>query len=116
VAGLVNLDIMEREGLHKVGLVLEGDIAEALEPLVDTDLVTEVRAGLGALAAIQFDTEAVDADPTLPGRAFRAGLDQGVISRILTGWAYQVSPPLVITKEQIGEMASGFATALRSLN
>ena len=65
--------------------------------------------------AIQFDTDAVDTDPTLPGRAFRAGLDQGVISRILTGWAYQVSPPLVITREQIEEMASGFAAAVKSL-
>lgn len=115
VAGLVNLDIMEREDLHKVGLVLEGDIAEALEPLVDNELVTEVRAGLGVLAAVQLDADAVDADPTLPGRAFRAGLEHGVISRILTGWAYQVSPPLVISREQIGEMASGFAAAVESL-
>ncbi len=115
VAALVNLDIMEREGLHKVALALEGDLEALLAPLAEHPLVAEVRAGLGALGAVQFDPEAVAADPSLTGRAVTAARRAGVLSRIITGDAYQVSPPLVITREQIGEMADGFRAALDTL-
>ena len=62
-AALANLDVMEREELPKRALELERDLASRLAPLADHPLVGEVRAGTGALAAVQFAGDALEADP-----------------------------------------------------
>lgn len=113
-AALANLDIMEREGLDKVALTLENDMAELLSPLTEHPAVTEVRAGLGVLAAVQLDAGLFERDPGLKQRAYRAALDAGVISRIITGYAYQVSPALIISRQQIGDIASGLLAAVEA--
>jgi adenosylmethionine-8-amino-7-oxononanoate aminotransferase len=42
-----------------------------------------------------------------------AGLrERGVITRLLRGVALQISPPFVITEEEIGRIADAFAGAL----
>jgi adenosylmethionine-8-amino-7-oxononanoate aminotransferase len=38
--------------------------------------------------------------------------EHGVITRVLLGGSLQVSPPLVITREELDEMTAGFAAAL----
>ena len=48
-----NLDIIENEGLLERALLLESELAEALAPLTEHELVAEVRAGLGVVAAVQ---------------------------------------------------------------
>ncbi len=114
-AGLANLDILDREQLPQRALALEADLVEVLAPLAAHDLVTEVRTGPGFLAAIQLDPEAVAADPDLPGRAYAAARRAGVMTRVITGHAYQISPPLVITRSQLTEMAERFDRALSDL-
>lgn len=108
----VNLDILEGEGLCGRGLELESEIAEALAPLAEHDLVSEVRAGTGAVAAVQLRADRLAEDPTLPNRAVAACRGAGVITRALAPGALQVSPALVITPEELKELAEGLAAGL----
>jgi adenosylmethionine-8-amino-7-oxononanoate aminotransferase len=105
-ASHANLDILDRDGLIARGGELEGELTEALAPLTDHPLVTEVRSGTGVMAAIQL------ADPALADKASLLSREHGVITRVLLGGALQVSPPLVITRAELDEMASAFAAAL----
>ena len=107
-ASHANLDILERDGLIDRGGELEKEIADALAPLAAHPLVAEIRCGTGAMAAVQL------ADPSLAERASLASREHGVITRVLLGGALQVSPPLVITRAELDEMAAGFAAALDS--
>ncbi len=111
-AGLAVVDILEREGLFDRALEMEEEIYQALLPLEELPMVTNIRRGVGALGAIQLDYES---DETLPPRAVKACREAGVITRAMGGGALQVSPPLVMTKEQVGEMADRFGEGLRSL-
>ncbi|HEX8861189.1 MAG TPA: aspartate aminotransferase family protein [Actinomycetes bacterium] len=111
-AALANLDILEREGLIGRARTLELDLAEALRPLADHELVTEVRAAEGALAAVQIDPARIAGDASLPVRAVAAARGGGVLTRTLATGALHVSPPLVITTEELGELADGLRKAL----
>jgi putrescine aminotransferase len=112
VAGLVVMDILEREGLIARAAELEGEIYDALAPLEELEVVTNVRRGVGALAAIQLE---VGDDDTLPARAAAACREAGVLTRAVGGGGLQVSPPLIMTADQVGEMASMFREGLSSL-
>ena len=109
---LANLALIEREGL--VGRVagLEPVLAAALAPLAGHDLVAEVRAGTGLLAAVEIAEDARAADPGIGPRLVAAIRERGVITRLLRGVALQVSPPFVITEDEIGQIAAAFAGAL----
>jgi adenosylmethionine-8-amino-7-oxononanoate aminotransferase len=113
-AAMANLDIIEREGLLARGLELEGQLAEGLRPLADHPLVSEVRAGVGVLAAVQLDPERV-ADAGLLGRVVPAARGHGIMTRMLATGALQVSPPLTTSDEDIDELAAGLAAALDDL-
>ncbi|HEX7100477.1 MAG TPA: aminotransferase class III-fold pyridoxal phosphate-dependent enzyme [Acidimicrobiia bacterium] len=110
-AGLAVMDILENEGVIQRAAELETEIPAALAPLTDLDAVTEIRAGVGALAAIQLDTE----DDTLAPRAAKACREAGVLTRVVGGGALQVSPPLVMTPEEVTEMAERFHAGLATL-
>jgi adenosylmethionine-8-amino-7-oxononanoate aminotransferase len=112
VAALTNLRILEDEGLLDRALHTESALTEALQPLLRNPLVTEIRSGLGVLAAVQIDPEAIEAQPDLPARAFQAIRKAGAITRAVGGGGLQVSPPLIITEEQIDEMVEAFAAGL----
>jgi putrescine---pyruvate transaminase len=112
-ASLANLDIIEREGLDTRARSLEGPLGTILGALVDHPMVSEVRSGVGLLAAVQIEPELVEKDPTLPGRAAKACRDVGfVMTRALAGGGLQISPPLVITEEQLGELEKGLRAGL----
>lgn len=111
-AALANLDVLENEALPKRALELERDLAEALAPLADHAVVGEVRAGTGVLAAVQFDSDALETDPGLPGRAVAASRRNGVLTRALGIGALQISPPLVIDRDELKELGDGLRSAL----
>jgi putrescine---pyruvate transaminase len=111
-AALANLDILEREGLIGRARTLELELAEALRPLADHELVTEVRVAEGVLAAVQIDPARIAGDASLPVRAVAAARSAGVMTRTLATGALHVSPPLVITTEELGELADGLRKAL----
>jgi adenosylmethionine-8-amino-7-oxononanoate aminotransferase len=107
-----NLDIMEREKLPARALELETELTEALAPLADHPIVTEVRSGVGVIAAVQPDPELIAADATLPDRLRLACRDHGVLTRTLVGGALQVSPSLIVTRAHLDEITAGIGGAL----
>ncbi len=111
-AAHANLDIIEREGLVARGLALETEIPAALAPLLAHELVSEIRAGFGAVAAVQIDPALLADDPGLTDRVTLKARDHGVLTRTLIGGGLQISPPLVITRAELDEIASGLAGAL----
>lgn len=111
-AANANLAIMEREGLVRAAVGLEAALATGLTPLSDHPLVSEVRAGAGAMAAVQLDPEAVEEDPRLPDRIIPALRQHGILTRILFGHAIQVSPPLTLDDAGVQELADGIRGAL----
>ncbi len=112
VAGIKVMDIIEREGLLARAAELEDEIYDALLPLEEIDVVSSIRRGVGALAAIQLE---VGDDDTLPYRAATACRAAGVLTRAVGGGGLQVSPPLTMTPEQVTEMSDLFTKGLRSL-
>ncbi|WP_345040912.1 aspartate aminotransferase family protein [Georgenia daeguensis] len=106
---LANLDIVEREGLLDEAARLEATLAAELAALADHELVAEVRAGTGAVAAVQL------ADATLAPRAVLALRGLGVATRAVGAGALQVSPAFVMTDEQVADLAAAFGEALDSL-
>ncbi len=111
-AAHANLDIIEREGLVARGLELETEIPAALASLGDHELVSEIRAGFGAVAAIQIDPALLADDPGLTDRVTLKAREHGVLTRTLVGGGLQISPPLVISRAELDEIASGLAGAL----
>jgi putrescine---pyruvate transaminase len=111
-AALANLDIMEREGLVDRARVLEKELADALLPLESHDLVSEVRVAEGVLAAVQIDPAAIATDAGLPLRVVGAARTAGVATRALATGAIHISPPLVITTEELRELYDGLRHAL----
>ncbi len=112
VAGLVVMDIIEREGLLQRAAELEDEIYEALLPLEELDVVASIRKGVGALAAVQLE---VGDDETLPSRAATACREAGVLTRAVGGGGLQVSPPLIMARDQVTEMADAFERGLKTL-
>jgi adenosylmethionine-8-amino-7-oxononanoate aminotransferase len=113
-AAMANLDILEREGLLDRGRELEDEIAAALGALEGRDLVGQVRAGIGALGAVGLDPEALAAHPDLPLRVFAQAKARGVLVRPL-GDAVAISPPLVITREEVDRAAEGIGEAVAAV-
>ncbi len=111
-----NLDILEEEGLLERALELETELAAALAPLTAHPLVSEVRAGLGVVAAVQLDPQALAADATLPDRAAVAAREHGVLTRVLVGGGLQVSPALVIDRDGLDAIAAGIRGGLDAVS
>jgi len=112
VAGLVVMDILEREGLLARAAELEDELYQALLPLEELPVVDHIRRGVGALAAVQLT---VGDDETLPYRAASACREAGVLTRAVGGGGLQVSPPLIMTPDHVAEMAVLFRAGLESL-
>jgi putrescine---pyruvate transaminase len=104
--GLANLDVIEREGLVQRVRELEPVLADALRPLADHPAVAEVRTGVGLLGAVEL------ADPSKLQAVIDAAYERGVLVRGIRGVALQVSPPFVITEDEILTTARVFGEAL----
>jgi len=112
VAGLVNLDIIEREGLVDRATTLEPVLRELLEPLRDEDGVADVRSA-GLAAAVELDAGLIEANPSAPMAAVLGARRHGVLTRAIRGVALQVSPPLVVTEDELETIAAGVTAGVR---
>jgi adenosylmethionine-8-amino-7-oxononanoate aminotransferase len=112
VAGLVNLDIVEREGLVERVAALEPAFQELLAPLREIDGVAEVRSA-GLAAAVELDASVLEVNPAAPAAAVLAARRNGVITRVLRGVALQLSPPFVATEDELAAMVDGIAAGVR---
>ena len=111
VAGLVNLDIIEREGLVRRASELEPLLRDLVKPLADLPGVADVRSA-GLAAAIELDGELIAAHPAAGVAVVTAARGHGVISRALRGVALQISPPLVVTEDELARIVSGIRAAV----
>src|SRR3954451_5575333 len=114
-AAMAVMDVYERDGLFERSRALEGPLAAALEPLASHPAVSEVRAGLGLLAAVQLSPEALEHDAAAVAKLAQGAREAGVLVRPLLG-AGAVSPPLTIDREQIGLLAAAIRHGLDSLD
>jgi len=109
---LANLDLIERERLIDRVRALEPGLTRALAPLAAHPAVSEVRSGTGLLAAVEIAEDVRAADPSVGQRLVLAVRERGVLTRLLRGIALQVSPPFVITEQEIARIAEAVAGAL----
>jgi putrescine---pyruvate transaminase len=109
---LANLELIEREQLIDRVRSLEPVLTRAMAPLAGHPAVGDVRSGTGLLAAVEIDEHVRAADPTVGPRLVLAIRERGVLTRLLRGVALQVSPPFVITEQEIARIAEAFAGAL----
>jgi len=103
-AALANLGVLEDDGLLERVRSLEPVLEQALRPLVLHDLVREVRT-IGLLAAVELDDGYAD-------RVAAEARERGVLTRALGGVALQISPPFVITEQQLATVAGVLSESL----
>jgi len=107
---LANLDILEREGLVAAVEVRQVDLARSLRGLAAFDLVSEVRAGVGLMAAVDFTPEALAAG--VPARVLGALRERGVLTRALASGAIQISPAFVAGQHELDLLSHALSESL----
>jgi adenosylmethionine-8-amino-7-oxononanoate aminotransferase len=111
-AAMANLDVIEREELVARVAALQLTLTAAVIPLRGHDLVTDVRSGTGLLAAVTIDPAAIAADPALMPRIVGGMRSRGVLTRGLADGSVQISPPFVITRDELQQVAEAIDGAL----
>lgn len=114
-AALANIDILEREGLISRGRELEVDLLAALKPLSESPLVSEVRGGVGTMAAVELSPDLLQERPRAVVEAALAARAAGVLVRPL-GRGLAASPPLTATTEHFEMIAEAIAKGLAELS
>jgi putrescine---pyruvate transaminase len=108
---LANLDVLEEEGLVDRVRDLEPVLAREMGGLERHPLVAEVRA-IGLLAGVELEPTALAEDPALVEKVVVAARERGVLVRNLLGRSLQISPPFVITAEEIAMLATVLSEVL----
>jgi putrescine aminotransferase len=106
--GLRNLQILEDEHLVERAAERGAYLQKRLQELRSHEIVGDVR-GLGLLAGVelvrdQSTKQSFDVSAGAARRVWLAALEEGVIVRPLTGDVLAMSPPFVISDEQIDKM------------
>jgi putrescine---pyruvate transaminase len=110
-AALANLAILEREGLITRGQENEQAMFDAIAPFADLDAVSEVRGGVGMMAAVELSDELLAADPKALGTVVMTAREAGVLIRPLAK-AVAISPPLTATEEHFALIAQAIEGGL----
>ena len=110
-AGLATLDVYESEGLFQRATDIAPYWEEAVHGLKGLPHVIDIR-NLGMVAAIELAPR-----PDAPGaratEVFHRAFDEGLLIRV-TGDVIALSPPLIISREQIDELIGRLAAILRN--
>jgi putrescine aminotransferase len=110
-AALANIELLERENLVPRGREMEQVLFDALRGLADHPAASEVRGGVGTLAAVELEGELLARDPAALGRLTMAAREAGVLLRQL-GSSVAVSPPLTAQPEHFELIAQAIAAGL----
>jgi putrescine aminotransferase len=106
---LANLAIVEREDLLTSAARLESTLDKELAVLAAHPAVAEVRSGVGAVAAVQM------ADPAQAPVMVRLLRKHSVSTRAVGAGGLQISPALVMTDTEVGDLVQGIQNALSDL-
>lgn len=109
--GIENLEIIEKEDLLSRVLEIEPFFVAEVQRMQQHPLIKEVRC-VGLTAAFELTEEARHSNPRLADEVLAEARRAGVITRSLLGRSLQISPPLVITRDEITFMVDGFLNAL----
>jgi putrescine---pyruvate transaminase len=112
---LANLDVIERERLVERVRGLEPVLETALRPLEAHELVGEVRT-IGLLGAVELSGDVLADRPDLTDRVAEEALRRGVIVRALRGSTFQISPPFVVSEDQLTTIASVLRESLDAVS
>jgi len=112
-AGLATLDLYAQEKLFARAAQLESTIADAFHALRGLPNVLDIRT-IGLVAAIDLAPEAGGVGCRGLAALDHAFHQQNLLFRI-TGDTIAVSPPLIVSKEQIGAIADKVARAIRAV-
>ncbi|MFC3999713.1 aspartate aminotransferase family protein [Nocardiopsis sediminis] len=110
-AALANLDILEREDLFTASLEVEAHLDVSLRTLEDHPLVREVRSGVGVMAAVELTEKALMEHGITTDEVFQEARARGVVLRAIPT-ALLMSPPLIVSWQQIDHMTSTLRSAL----
>ncbi len=108
-AGIATLDIYAEEGLLTRAAELADDWQEAIHSLKSTKNVIDIRT-LGLVAGIELSSR----DGAVGARAYDVFTDcfkKGLLIRV-TGDVIALSPPLIVSKEEIGKIVSILGDAI----
>jgi putrescine aminotransferase len=114
-AAMANLDIIEGEDLVGTVKRLELSLTASLIPLRDHGWVVETRSGVGLLGAVTLDPALLADDPAAMARLVTALRNRGVLTRGLADGSLQLSPPFVITRDELQAVAASIDSALAEL-
>ena len=110
-AGLATLDVYDSEGLFQRATDLAPYWEEGVHSLKGLPHVIDIR-NLGMVAAVELASR-----PDAPGaratEVFHQAFDEGLLIRV-TGDVIALSPPLIISREQIDELIGRLADILRN--
>jgi adenosylmethionine-8-amino-7-oxononanoate aminotransferase len=110
-AAFANLDIIDREDLIARVRALEPKLDASVRRLAAVPTVGEIRT-VGLTAAVALAPAVLERDPTAPDKVVAAALQHGVATRVLRAHAIHISPPFVITEDQIDAMVDGIGNAI----
>jgi beta-alanine--pyruvate transaminase len=108
-AGLATLELYRSEGLFERAASLESDWADAMHALRGARHVIDVRT-IGIVAAVELEPRA-GAAGARAGEVFLKCFEAGVMVR-QTGDTIAFSPPLIVTRDQIGQMVDTLRSVL----
>jgi putrescine---pyruvate transaminase len=109
---MANLDVLDAEDLVSHVSRLQHVLKDSLLPLAAYDLVSEVRAGVGLLGAVDFTAEAKAAG--VPSRVIAGLREREVLTRTLASGAIQISPPFVVVDDDITHLAQALGASIES--
>lgn len=110
-AALANMQILERDGLLERGREQEQALLDALAPLAAHELVSEVRGGVGMLAAVDLTADFCASQPGTAMLLMHETRAAGVLVRP-GATAISVSPPLTAGPEHFSMIASAIESGL----
>ena len=100
-AAMANLDIIEREGLIERVADARAEARGVGSPARGLRRWSARSASVGLTAAVSLAPAVLERDPTAPDKVVAAALRHGVATRVLRAHAIHISPPFVITEDQI---------------
>lgn len=111
-AALANIEIIERENLLRAATLRGDELFGLCQELRKSPLVVDVSGGKGLAVGIEFRSEGV---PDPAARIAIGAYSRGVLVRPLTSTVVTVSPPLVVTSEEVNAIVEAIAGALADL-
>ncbi len=112
---LTNLDIIEREDLLGNVSTLAPVLAEHLRRIGEHPLVRETRT-VGLLGAIELRDDVEPSRPRAIELLVERLRERGILVRGLVGHSIQISPPFIITADELGVLFSGIEEQLDAMN